>query len=158
MSEARSTFASDLLEAAEEMVAIEKGEAAPARSHRYVGDVLVEVREGDRVVWSLRDATIAPEVAASAEPKAIREALRQTQEGFASLLHVSVGTLRGWEQGRRTPRGPAETLLQLAAVDPGVFLKLHSALAKKTTGNRKGHAAVRTKSRKATPQREQRDA
>jgi putative transcriptional regulator len=157
MSEARNTFATDLLEAAEEMVAIEKGEAAPARSHRYVGDVLVEVREGDRVVWSLRDTTISPEVAASAEPKAIREALHQTQEGFASLLHVSVGTLRGWEQGRRTPRGPAETLLQLAAVDPGVFLKLHSALAKETNASRKGYVTVRTKSRK-TAQRERRGA
>jgi putative transcriptional regulator len=121
----QGTLASDLLEAAEEMVAIEKGEATPARSHRYVGDVLVEVKEGERVVWSLDEARFSPEAAAEAKPKAIREALHQTQEGFASLLHVSVGTLRGWEQGRRSPRGPAATLLRLAAVEPSALLKLY---------------------------------
>lgn len=147
MNQRRNTLASDLLEAAEEMVAIEKGEATPARSHRYVGDVLVEVREGNRTVWSLRDARVSAELAASAEPKAIREALHQTQEGFASLLHVSVGTLRGWEQGRRSPSGPAETLLQVAAVDPGALLKLERALAERKGDGARKHM-TRLKSRK----------
>jgi len=31
---------------------------------------------------------------------------------------VSVGTLRNWEQGRRTPEGPALALLRVAEKNP----------------------------------------
>ncbi|PKL22044.1 MAG: hypothetical protein CVV48_04805 [Spirochaetae bacterium HGW-Spirochaetae-4] len=34
------------------------------------------------------------------------------------MIGVSVGTLRNWEQGRRTPDGPALALLKIASVDP----------------------------------------
>jgi putative transcriptional regulator len=54
----------------------------------------------------------------------IREKLGLSQSQFASLLGISVGTLRNWEQGRRKPEGPAKVLLQVAARYPYVLLDL----------------------------------
>ena len=60
------------------------------------------------------------------EPLAIKE-LRATlglsQTKFAALLHVDVGTLRNWEQGRREPTGPAKALLTAIRRDPAHVLK-----------------------------------
>ena len=38
-----------------------------------------------------------------------------TQDKFAKLLGISVGTLKNLEQGRRKPTGPANVLLKLVA-------------------------------------------
>ena len=37
----------------------------------------------------------------------IRERYKLSQEKFAALLGISIHTLRNWEQGKRTPEGPA---------------------------------------------------
>jgi len=50
--------------------------------------------------------------------KHIRLNYHLSQGQFAALLGISVGTLRNWEQGRRTPEGPARVLLQVAAKHP----------------------------------------
>ena len=50
--------------------------------------------------------------------KAIREKLGKSQTEFALMIGVSVATLRNWEQGRRTPEGPARALLKIAAINP----------------------------------------
>jgi len=42
----------------------------------------------------------------------IRKNAKATQVEFASMIGVSVATLRNWEQGRRTPEGPALALLK----------------------------------------------
>ena len=34
-----------------------------------------------------------------------------TQQSFAAAFRVSIGTIRNWEQGRRTPEGPALALI-----------------------------------------------
>ena len=49
---------------------------------------------------------------------ALRRFVRLTQEQFARALGISVHTLRNWEQGRRTPDGPALALLRIAADGP----------------------------------------
>jgi putative transcriptional regulator len=49
--------------------------------------------------------------------QAIRAKLRASQAEFALMIGVSVATLRNWEQGRRTPEGPALALLRVAARD-----------------------------------------
>ena len=41
-----------------------------------------------------------------------------SQSEFALMIGVSVATLRNWEQGRRTPEGPALALLRVAAKNP----------------------------------------
>ena len=50
--------------------------------------------------------------------KHIRERYQLSQSEFATLLGISVKTLQNWEQGRRTPRGAARILLQVAAKHP----------------------------------------
>lgn len=44
--------------------------------------------------------------------RAVRTALRLTQDKFGRLFPVSADTIRSWESGRRNPYGPSSTLLQ----------------------------------------------
>jgi len=53
--------------------------------------------------------------------KHLRDQLHLSQMGFAAFLGVSIKTLQDWEQGRRSPRGAARSLLQIAAQHPEVF-------------------------------------
>ena len=110
----------DLLKSVEEAGAIRKGEKAAERVSVYKGKILVEIRENNKVVWTLDQAadTLRSSKGKKTNAKVIREALRQTQEGFAELLGVSVRTLQNWEQGRRDPQGPAERLLNVASRHP----------------------------------------
>ena len=58
--------------------------------------------------------------------KAVRRKLGTSQSEFALMIGVSVATLRNWEQGRRTPDGPALALLRVAAKNPrAVAAALH---------------------------------
>ena len=60
--------------------------------------------------------------------KRLRASYKLSQEKFAALFGISVGTLRNWEQGRRTPEEPARVLLQVAAKHPrAVWNVVHSA-------------------------------
>jgi putative transcriptional regulator len=52
---------------------------------------------------------------------ALRRFVSMTQVQFAGALGISVHTLRNWEQGRRTPEGPALALLRIAARHPRVL-------------------------------------
>jgi len=54
--------------------------------------------------------------------QAIRNNYGLSQEKFATLLGISVSTLRNWEQGRRKPEGPARILLMVAAKHPEAIL------------------------------------
>jgi putative transcriptional regulator len=54
---------------------------------------------------------------------ALRRFLGMTQQGFSDALGLSVHTLRNWEQGRRSPEGPALALLRIAARHPGVLVE-----------------------------------
>lgn len=58
------------------------------------------------------------------EVRALRERLGLSQDKFASLVGISVGTLRNWEQGRRKPEGPARVLLRIAELHPEVLLDI----------------------------------
>lgn len=51
----------------------------------------------------------------------IRRDLNLSQNQFAQLLGIPVGTLRNWEQKRRQPDGPAQTLLGVAALYPEIL-------------------------------------
>jgi len=53
-----------------------------------------------------------------ADVRGIRARLGASQAEFALMIGVSVGTLRNWEQGRRTPEGPALALLRVAEKNP----------------------------------------
>jgi putative transcriptional regulator len=62
------------------------------------------------------------------QPLAIsaRQSVNLTQKEFAQLLDVSIDSVPDWEQGRRTPRGAARTLLRLARSHPRVLARLNS--------------------------------
>ena len=52
---------------------------------------------------------------------ALRRFVGLTQTSFARAMGISVHTLRNWEQGRRTPEGPAIALLRIAARHPRII-------------------------------------
>jgi putative transcriptional regulator len=94
---------------------------------RVMGGVPMKTEAFDQLTQSVRQAgrirrgkakpsrvsTFAP-----ADVKAIRNKLGKTQQDFALMIGVSVATLRNWEQGRRTPEGPALALLRVASAEP----------------------------------------
>jgi len=53
----------------------------------------------------------------------IRKSTGLSQANFARIIHVQLGTLKNWEQGRRDPTGPAKALLQVIRKDPVRVLK-----------------------------------
>ena len=60
---------------------------------------------------------------------ALRRFVGLSQVGFSSALGISVHTLRNWEQGRRTPEGPALALLRIAARHPAIVREAASPAA-----------------------------
>lgn len=56
--------------------------------------------------------------------KEIRQKLHLTQTQFATLLNISIHTLRNWEQGRRSPEGPAKVLLNVANNHPNILMEM----------------------------------
>ena len=80
-------------------------------------ELVASVREGGAM---LRGAVTPARkfIVAGPDVKRIRASYKLSQDEFAALIGISVATLRNWEQGRRTPEGPARILLQVAAKHP----------------------------------------
>ena len=55
--------------------------------------------------------------------KAIREKTGMSQQKFCATFGISIGTLRHWEQGLRSPRGPARVLLKVVEHNPMAIIK-----------------------------------
>jgi len=95
---------------------------------KLFSEMVASVREGGAILRGDRSAsrmfTIQPP-----DIKNIRDGFGLTQEQFATLLGISVRTLRNWEQGRRVPEGPARVLLQVAAKHPEAVLDVVQAKA-----------------------------
>ena len=85
-----------------------------------------EVPSEPRVDWSRVDATTEEEIEAqiaadeteaildaAAYSRGVRERTGLSQTAFARRIGVPVATVRNWEQGKRSPRGPARALLRL---------------------------------------------
>ena len=82
-------------------------------------ELLASVREGGAILRGEKVPSRAFEHPTTAlDVKAIRANYELSQTEFADLLGISVATLRNWEQGRRTPDGPARVLLRVAAQHP----------------------------------------
>ena len=75
--------------------------------------------------WSRVDATTEEEIKAqiaeddteavvdaAAYARGVRERVGLSQTAFARRIGVPVATVRNWEQGKRSPRGPARALLR----------------------------------------------
>jgi len=85
-----SKFGRELVESAEEALAIAKAEKAAPRM-------------------------VVP---AKTDVAALRRRLGLTQAGFAARYGLSVATVRDWEQNRRQPDQPARVLLKVIENDP----------------------------------------
>lgn len=60
----------------------------------------------------------------------VRSQTHLTQAEFAARIGVPIETVRNWEQGKRSPRGPARALLKLLDQAPDVAF---SVLARKSS-------------------------
>ena len=80
-------------------------------------DLVESVREGGAILRGEVEPSRVFEVGAL-EIKKLRESFRLSQSEFSALLGISVDTLQNWEQGRRSPAGPARILLQVVARHP----------------------------------------
>jgi putative transcriptional regulator len=67
-------------------------------------------RAGAPALWSTRVAKM-------------RKAMGLSQRAFASLIGVSLVTLRSWELGLRRPSGPAVVLLSVLVAEPAAVLR-----------------------------------
>ena len=76
-----------------------------------------------------RERLIRGELRGGGDIVALRRFTGLTQQAFADALGISVHTLRNWEQGRRSPEGPALALLRIAARHPRVLRENLSATA-----------------------------
>jgi putative transcriptional regulator len=56
----------------------------------------------------------------AAYAKGIRARAKLTQAEFAARIGVPIETVRNWEQGKRSPRGPARALLKVIDQAPQV--------------------------------------
>jgi putative transcriptional regulator len=59
----------------------------------------------------------------SNEVAAVRLQSGLTQAQFAEVLGASIGTVRKWESGERSPSGAANSLLRLLAAEPKVVTR-----------------------------------
>lgn len=85
--------------------------------------LMTSVKQADRIVSRSRRTTRKPVSDAPADVKGVRAVTKLSQVRFAAVLQVDVGTLRNWEQGRRTPTGPARALLRAIYADPVNVMK-----------------------------------
>ena len=91
-------------------------------------DIGAEILEGIEEIQRFKDGKKKLKTTELSEPSApniIRSKLKMSQAAFAAMLGVSKRTLQDWEQGRRTPNGPAVALLRIAEQHPEVFSDLH---------------------------------
>jgi len=84
-------------------------------------ELVASVKEGGAILRGEKEASRSFHLD-RLDIKHIRDGYKLTQEQFAGMLGISVRTLRNWEQGRRTPEGPAMVLLQVAARHPEAVL------------------------------------
>ena len=64
---------------------------------------------------------------AAAYARGVRAQTKLTQAEFASRIGVPIETVRNWEQGKRSPRGPARALLKVIDEVPEVAFAVLSA-------------------------------
>jgi putative transcriptional regulator len=71
----------------------------------------------------------------AAYARGVRARTKLTQAEFAARIGVPVETVRNWEQGKRSPRGPARALLKLIDKAPDVAFAVLRRDGGQTTDN-----------------------
>lgn len=89
-------------------------------------ELLASVKEAGEIIKGKKQPSRVTHVEIP-DIKQIRKKLNVTQLVFAQMIGISKRTLENWEQGKRTPEGPAVALLKVAASDPqAVYRALHT--------------------------------
>lgn len=92
---------------------------------------IVELRDGHETPLAPQLPTAAQMQPSDGSPPAVRELRRRaclSQAAFAERIGVPLETIRNWEQGKRSPRGPARALLAVIAHAPEtVFAALENS-------------------------------
>jgi putative transcriptional regulator len=83
-------------------------------------DLFAELMEGAADIRAGRGKVVYSPVIAARKNTGLSEA------DFASLLGVSLRTLKAWEQGRKQPSGAAITVLAIAREHPEILLAIHA--------------------------------
>ena len=87
------------------------------KTERNIGqEILAGINELKAGRVGRKHVVLTPE-----EIKAIRARIGVSQSAFAVLMNISVRTVQDWEQGRRRPEGPAQSLLAIASARPEVM-------------------------------------
>ena len=93
-------------------------------------DLFTQLLESGRQMKAIREGKMKPARVTKLtpdHPRAVRSRLNMTQEEFARMLGVPLGTLRNWEQGLREPVGAAKALLRVAAKHPDIVRRTLAA-------------------------------
>ena len=91
-------------------------------------------KRGERLVESAEQALawvrgedvpgmVVHEPVPAIDVRAVRRRTGFTQAEFARRFGFSLGTLRNWEQGIRSPQGPARALLRVIDAEPEAALR-----------------------------------
>ena len=109
----------EIQEILHEVRAIDCGEIAPARVWEVTKrpDGMVERKALNPETYRLAQARAWQ---AKTEAAKVRRDINITQDAFARMLGVSLGTVRKWERGTIEPSGAARTLLKIAAKYPAI--------------------------------------
>ena len=83
---------------------------------RRLADVAWQMRGGPAGAATARNAARAD----AAYARSVRARTKLTQAEFAARIGVPLETVRNWEQGKRSPRGPARALLKLIEKVPDI--------------------------------------
>lgn len=86
----RPTIGQEIIQGAKEILAAVRGDKTAARRHEIPA---VDVAE-------------------------VRRRLKLSQAEFAAAFGLSLDSIKNWEQGHRSPEGPAKILLAVIAKDP----------------------------------------
>jgi putative transcriptional regulator len=86
----RPTVGQEMIQGAKEILAAVKGDRTVARRH----------------------------VVPSIDVAEVRRRLKLSQAEFAAAFGLSLDSVKNWEQGHRSPEGPAKVLLAVIARDP----------------------------------------
>jgi putative transcriptional regulator len=87
-------------------------------------------KAADRIMQGLREASahargdnvpgLKLSIPRTVDVGTVRRKTGLSQEAFSRRIGVSASTLRNWEQGRRSPEGPARVLLAMLARNPRI--------------------------------------
>lgn len=91
-------------------------------------DIGVEILDGIKEIKKHKKDELQLKTTTLSDPspaQIIRKKLELSQASFAGLMGVSIRTIQDWEQGRRSPKGPAKSLLRVAEQHPEVFADIH---------------------------------